>query len=166
MSESEEEPESALDGSSLESDSGDLGPLAEKSNEAEAICAHRIKKDTGLIEYLIKWKNCKESENTWEIDEKYHCPELISQHLRGIEESLRPVKQKSIITQKELCGRPKKIHGIRIVEDERAYLVKYFNGDKDIVFSPDLWRTNPIMLLDSLESKVELPVRKCFNYNP
>lgn len=46
--------------------------------DVEAIRARRKNPKTGLFEYLVKWENYPESQNTWEPIDNLKCPDLIA----------------------------------------------------------------------------------------
>ncbi|XP_045458397.1 chromobox protein homolog 1-like [Melitaea cinxia] len=48
---------------------------SEEEYEVEKVLNKRTVK--GKVQYLLKWKGCKEEESTWERKENLHCEELI-----------------------------------------------------------------------------------------
>lgn len=52
----------------------------EKEWEVEKVMNQR--KKGGKKEYLIRWKGCKSSEDTWEPEDGISCPELIAAFLK------------------------------------------------------------------------------------
>lgn len=50
----------------------------EQEYDVEAIRSRRKNPKTGLYEYLVKWENYPESQNTWEPIDNLKCPDLIA----------------------------------------------------------------------------------------
>jgi Chromo (CHRromatin Organisation MOdifier) domain len=49
----------------------------EAEYEVEHIISHHLKGRSKALQYLIKWKGYLKSDNTWELAEQVHAPELI-----------------------------------------------------------------------------------------
>lgn len=73
----------------------------ETEYNVEAIRDKRINKETGCIEYLIKWEGYSEDDNTWEPRDHLECPELLA---KFEEETVN--KRRSRLSARR--GRPKK----------------------------------------------------------
>lgn len=64
----------------------------------EAIRGKRKNQRTGLTEYLIKWQDYPESDNTWEPIDNLKCPDLI---LKFNEAEKNKRKRRSVVENKE-----------------------------------------------------------------
>ena len=53
----------------------------EEVYEVDGIVSHR--EVNGHLEFLIRWKNFPDSENTWETEEKMNCPQLLSSYMEA-----------------------------------------------------------------------------------
>ncbi|XP_065076843.1 chromobox protein homolog 1-like [Ochlerotatus camptorhynchus] len=62
--------------------------------QPEYVVEQILKKRThrGVVQYLIKWKGCDSTENTWEPEENLNCQELVKQFLE--EEAKNPNRRK------------------------------------------------------------------------
>lgn len=72
----QQEPTEKLDGDDVETQDDSEASVEEYA--VEAIRKKRTNPKTGLVEYLIKWENYPESDNTWEPQEHLKCPEIIA----------------------------------------------------------------------------------------
>jgi hypothetical protein len=82
--------------SSSDSSSSDESQGKQTFYEVECIVAKRVK--DGRKEYLLKWKNFEESQNTWEPEQNLECPKLIKE-FEAREETKRkqtPVKRNNL----------------------------------------------------------------------
>jgi len=65
-------------------------PEVEEEGEefiVEKILSKRI--ISGRVEYLLKWKNFTDEDNTWEPEDNLGCPELIEEYERKLKEEER-----------------------------------------------------------------------------
>ncbi|KAI9026530.1 hypothetical protein CLU79DRAFT_885797 [Phycomyces nitens] len=100
----------------------DSEPLEEEEYEVESIIDHRCIKNKKkgksgwLFQYLIKWKNYDESDNTWEDIKNVSAPELVEEHWkdRGGLEALEAWKKSGSVdkhqkntTSKKKASAPK-----------------------------------------------------------
>lgn len=51
--------------------------VEEDEYNVEDIRAERLNDETGVLEYLIKWENYPEAQNTWEPIDNLKCPDII-----------------------------------------------------------------------------------------
>ena len=66
----------------------------------EAILDHRML--NGKIQYLLKWKDYDESENSWEYEDNLNCDELLGNYISLHDEEIEKLKdQQSQKTSKK-----------------------------------------------------------------
>lgn len=80
-SDSEDEEDDADTNGDVEDDEDYGTGTEEKEWEVEKVVNQRKGKG-GKKEYLIRWKGCKASEDTWEPEDGISCPELIAAFLK------------------------------------------------------------------------------------
>lgn len=66
----------------------------ENSEQPEYVVEQVLKKRThrGIAQYLIKWKGCESTDNTWEPEENLNCRKLLKQFLE--DEAKAPKKRR------------------------------------------------------------------------
>jgi hypothetical protein len=52
----------------------------EAKYEVEAICNHQNFRRSHTLQYLIKWQGYPESDNTWELADNVHTPDLLKEY--------------------------------------------------------------------------------------
>lgn len=87
--ESEEEED---DEESKQSDADDTLNDSEEEWEVQDIMDMRTVK--GNKQYLIRWKGCKPSEDTWEPEEQVNCPHIVAKFLKKHSSPKKTVKAK------------------------------------------------------------------------
>lgn len=68
----------------------------EEEYEVERVVDKRFHKETGRVEYLLKWKGYSSDENTWESEECLGCPELVKEY-----EKRRRLEKETVEVKKE-----------------------------------------------------------------
>lgn len=58
--------------------------LEEEEYEVERVVDKRV--INGHVQYLLKWKNYPDSENTWEASDGLQCPDLIAEFEKQVQE--------------------------------------------------------------------------------
>ncbi|KAG5682766.1 hypothetical protein PVAND_012099 [Polypedilum vanderplanki] len=99
--------------------------------EVEALLNKRVT-DDGKIEYLIKWRNYPNSQNTWTSVDKMNCPNLIEDY----EKNLTP---KRIITA---IGPKEKL----------VYVIKFKNGSSKVISHLEAKQKFPKLLVNYFEN--------------
>lgn len=58
--------------------------MEEEEYEVEKVVDKRVV--NGHVQYLLKWKNYPDTDNTWEVSEGLQCPELIAVFEKQVQE--------------------------------------------------------------------------------
>ena len=121
--------------------------------EVEKILDHRWIK--GKVQYLLKWKDLNESENSWEDEENLSCGNLVLEYIKKKfsfltlidQENFKPIPNGSNI----------KFIDSKIYFNRVLYFVEIkLTGEKGILTSQEAKDKYPIELLEYLEKIVEI----------